>query len=163
MTDIWKKKDLGTNPYRETAFKALGLTRDAVTRGEIAQRAEERKQALAAMPDYYELGQRPLTAADINAAQQVLLAPSRRMEEELLEHQPEPFPAQEVERQLPELPWPERPTGPPPLANRAFWGHVARELACQALGQLPEVKLPPRPVATAPPPPMPLPEQNPDE
>ena len=42
--NIWKKGPLTTNPYYETAFQALGITRDVTARAEIEQKVGERRR-----------------------------------------------------------------------------------------------------------------------
>jgi hypothetical protein len=146
MTNIWKKGPLTINPYYETAFRVLGITRDVTSRAEIGQRIEERRQAVAMMPGFYNVGERPLTGSDITAAGQILSDPTRRILEELLEHRPESLPVDEVERVRARLAMPDWPDGPLPLRHLAFLLRVVQEMAQDYLENLPPVEVPPFPI-----------------
>ncbi len=135
-----------TNPYYETAFQALGINRDVVSRPEIGQKVEERRQAARLMPGFYRLGERPLTDADVTQAAQILADPTRRMLEELLVHQPESLPVDELERLQKRLPQPDWPEELPPPRHLRFLVRVIQEMALDYLAQLPPVGLPPDPI-----------------
>ncbi|MFO1432354.1 MAG: hypothetical protein U1F76_19790 [Candidatus Competibacteraceae bacterium] len=161
--NIWKKGPLTTNPYYETAFQALGITRDVTARAEIDQKVGERRQAVTHVPGYYRLGKRALTPADVTTARQILFDPTRRMLEELLEHQPESLPVEALERFRSRLPmppdWPE--TLPPPQHLR-FLLLAVQEFALEYLNNLPPVEVPPFPVNLDPIPPFGLLEEETD-
>lgn len=147
MAHIWKKGALTTNPYYETAFQSAGITRDIITRAEIDQRIGERRQAVAAAPGYYRLGARALTLADITIARQILLDPTRRILEELLEHQPEQLEASELERLRDRLTLPIGVRASP--RHLAFLLRAAQELAREFLLEQQPAEPPPYPVDLA--------------
>ena len=154
--NIWKKGPLTTNPYYETAFQALGITRDVTARAEIEQKVGERRQAVAHVPGYYRLGKRALTQADVAKARQTLLDPTQRILEELLEHQPESPPIEALERfksRLPKPP-PDWPETPPPPQHLQFLLLAVREYAREYLDNLPPVEVPAFPVDLRPIPPF---------
>lgn len=156
MKNIWKKGPLTTNPYYETAFQALGITRDVTARSEIAQKIEERRQAVAHVPGYYRLGKRALTQADVAKASQILLNPTERILEELLEHQPETPQTEALERfksRLPPMP-PDWPESPPPPQHLRFLLLAVQEYAREYLDSLPPVEVPAFPVDLRPIPPF---------
>jgi hypothetical protein len=161
MTNIWKKHLLTTtalaNPYHETAFQALGITRDVVSRAEISQKLEERRQAIEHKPGFYTLAERELTRFDVNNARQILFDPTRRILEELLEHKPERLEVGEIERIQARLTMPDPPDGQDEAASsrrRAFLLRAVQEFARQYLENLPPVDVPPFPVDVAPIPPF---------
>jgi hypothetical protein len=147
MTNIWKTKGpVTSNPYHQTAFKAIGMNRSVVAPDQVAQIIEQRRQALRAMPGVFKFDSRELTQADITMARQILLDPHQRMLEELLEHQPEEFPTDELDRlyaRLVSLGW-EMP--PPDQPNAKFLLRVAQELAHQFADELPLTDPAPYPV-----------------
>jgi DNA-binding transcriptional ArsR family regulator len=145
MLNVWRRGPLTRNPYHETAFKTLGLPPEA-TRAEIDQRAGERQAAVAAVPDRYRLGERFLTAADVTQARAVLLDPTRRLIEELLEHTTEILPREELERALARLPVPDWTAESPGPHSLAFLGCAAQDLALDFLRGLPLTEPPPFPV-----------------
>lgn len=144
--NIWLRGSIQTNPYDETAFQVLGISRDVVSRLEIGQKVEERRQAVRLMPGFYRLGARPLTDPDITQAAQILADPTRRMLEELLAHKPETLPVEELERLQTRLPQPDWPEELPPPRHLQFLVRVIQEMALDYLSKLPPVTAPPYPV-----------------
>jgi hypothetical protein len=147
MTNIWKEKGpVTSNPYHQAAFKAVGMSRSVIAPDQVAQMIEQRRQALRAMPGVFQFDGRKLTQADITTARQILLDPNRRMLEELLEHQPEEFPTDELDRLYIrlvgigwEMPHPDQP-------NTKFLLRVAQELARKFADELPLADPAPYPV-----------------
>jgi hypothetical protein len=154
MANIWYRGSVTVNPYHENAFKAIGMRRDVVAPDQVSQKVEERRQAVQAVPGVLKLAGRDLTQADITAARQVLFDPNRRMLEELLEHQPEAFPADELKRILSRLSAPGWPQEPPPIRSLAFLLRVVQDLVIQFAEELPPIEPPPYPVDTTPIPPF---------
>ncbi len=146
MINIWKKSSLTTNPYRETAFQALGITRDVVSRAEIGRQIEERRQAIKNVPGYFLLNSRPLTQTDITNAREILFNPTRRILEELLEHKPEHPQVEEIERLRERLPKPDWPQEIPMPVRLAFLVPVILDFARQYLENLPPLEVPPFPI-----------------
>ena len=144
--NIWLKGSVKTNPYHETTFQALGITRETISRVEIGQKVEERRQAVRLMPGFFQLGERPLTNTDITQAAQILADPTRRILEELLTHKPEVLPVDELERLQPRLPQPDWPEELPPPRHLQFLIRVIQEMALDYLTKLPPVNVPPYPV-----------------
>jgi hypothetical protein len=163
MTNIWKKSSLSINPYHETAFKALGLTRENISRAEMDQRVEERRQAVRNVPGYHLLGERPLIQADITSARQILFDSTRRMLEELLEHKPERLKVDEIERAHARLKMPDSPNDAEPVCRFAFLSRVVQDLALSHLKGLPPVEIPAFPVDLHGIPPFGLPGEEDDE
>lgn len=162
MSNIWKKGSLKINPYYETAFQVLGITRDVTSRTEIGQRVEERRQAVRNVSGFYTLGERALTETDITNASQILSDPTRRILEELLEHKPEQLPTEEIERIQARLNIPDWPEKPPPR-HLKFLLRVVQELALEYLQNLPPIEVPPFPVNVNPIPPFGLLEEVEDD
>ena len=160
MTNIWNRGSVTINPYHENAFKAIGMRRDVVAPDQVSQKVEERRQAVQVLPGVFKFAGRELTQADITRARQVLFDPNQRMVEELLEHQPEVFPGDDLERILTHLAAPDWPQEPPPLRSLAFLLRVVQDLAVQFAGDLPPIEVPPYPVDTTPIPPFGLTEQT---
>ena len=163
MTNIWKKGPLTTNPYYETAFQAVGITREVTRQAEIRQRVEERRQAVRNVPGFFTMGDRPLAETDLTNAGQILADPTRRILEELLEHHPEHFPVEELERIRGKLKMPDWPEQPPSPRHLKFLLRVVQEMVLDYLQNLPPVEVPPFPVDVTLIPPFGLPEEVADD
>jgi hypothetical protein len=163
VANIWRKGSLTTNPYHETAFQVLGITRDVISLAEIAQRVEERRQAVESMPSFYTLGERDLAPTDISSARQILFDPTRRILEELLEHKAECLQVDEIERLQNRLPMPDWPEEVPAPRHLAFLLRVVQEFALEILKSLPPVEVPAFPVDLTPIPPFGLPQGSKDD
>ncbi len=160
--NIWKKGHLTTNPYYETAFQALGITRNVTSRVEIGQKVEERRQAVRNVPGFYKLGERDLAETDVTRASQILSDPTRRILEELLEHKPERLQVDEIESLRDKLKMPDLqdlPEAFPPPRHLKFLLRVVQELVLEYLKNLPPVEVPPFPVEVTPIPPFGLLEE----
>lgn len=152
MTNIWRRGPVLANPYHANAFRALGITRDIVARAEIDQKVAERRQAVNHVPGYYILRANPLTQADITSARQTFFDPTRRILEELLEHQPERPEVSELTAlgaRLQPPDWPEDA----PLRNLSFLLRAVQQLALDYARRLPPVAVPAFPVDLRPIPP----------
>jgi hypothetical protein len=118
MPNPWRKGPLTVNPYYRTAFRALGierdaawLARDAAWRADLGERVQSRGRVVKHKPGHLRLGEQPLTLADVTDAGKTLADPTGSILEELLEHQKEDLPTDEIERlaaRLPRPDWPER-------------------------------------------------------
>lgn len=141
--DIWKKGNITTNPYRETAFQTLGISTEVMSRAEIGRKLEERRQAVQNVPGHFRLGTRPLTQTDITNAREILYDPTRRILEELLEHRPEKPRLEDIEQFREHL---DKQTGAEgfPLEPGLF-SQVPRiiDIAMELLENLPPVEVPP--------------------
>lgn len=146
MVNIWKKGTITTNPYRETAFQALGITRDVVSRAEIGRKVEERRQAIKNVPGHFSINSRPLTQTDITNAREILFNPTRRILEELLEHKPEHPQVEEIERLRERLPKPGWSEEIPMPQRLAFLVPVILDFVKELLENLPPVEVPPFPI-----------------
>lgn len=164
MTNIWRDgRDLETNPYHETAFKAAGVTRDASPE-DIERSIQGRLKIIKRMGlGYLVLKNRSLDNTDIARARQILLGnPTRRILEELLEHQSEPLPVERLvalQTRLEQLISGEPPPG---LDAQQFAYDCVRALALDVLEQMPVQDTPPFPIDTTPIPPFGLPEKTTD-
>jgi len=160
MENIWLRGKQASNPYDQTAFQVLGLRRDVMLLAEIAQRVEERRQAVKSVPGFYTLGDRDLTLSDITQARKILFDPTRRILEEILEHNPEDLQVDEVERVLARLPVPNWPQEPPAPRHLTFLLRAVQALAWQIVEDLAPVEVPPFPLDLEPIPPFGLPDRD---
>jgi hypothetical protein len=141
--DIWKKGTITTNPYRETAFQALGISTGVVSRAELGRKLEERRQAVRNVPGHFRLGSRPLTQTDITNAREILFDPTRRILEELLEHRPEKPQVEDIEQfreHLDKQNWPEEF---PMEQGLFFLAPLIIDIAVELMESLTPVDVPP--------------------
>lgn len=82
----WRRGPVTTNPYARTAFRVAGVSRDVVRHRSLVQRLAETRNVIHSDPAAHVIGCRPVTPEEINAAEEVLLDPKRRVTEELFHH-----------------------------------------------------------------------------
>lgn len=87
MTEnIWRRGSLTKNPYKRTAFRVARVPRDVVRHRTIVQLIGQTKRIVSADTQAHTIGGEPVSEAELNAAEQILLDPRQRIVEELLEH-----------------------------------------------------------------------------
>lgn len=152
MASIWKQTSVTINPYRVTAFKALGvlMNTEVLSPAEIDGIAGQQKDAIRDNPGVYKFGEEFLEEKHITQALEILQNPTRRMLEELLEHHPEPLPTDDLERFKQRLQPPTWPDSPPEAENLSFLLHVVQDLARQLASELPPMYPSPFPVNITP-------------
>lgn len=84
--NVWSRGPVTHNPYTRTAFRVARVPREVVRRRTVVQLIGQTKQLVDSDPERHRIGGRAVTPAEINAAEQILLDPGRRVLEELLEH-----------------------------------------------------------------------------
>lgn len=141
--DLWKKGTITTNPYRETAFQALGISTAVVSRAEIGRKLEERRQAARNVPGHFCLGDRPLTQTDITTAREILFDPTRRILEELLEHRPEKPRVEDIEQFREHLDKQTRTEGFPMEPGLFSLAPRIIDMAVELMENLPPAEVPP--------------------
>jgi hypothetical protein len=144
--NIWRRegRPVDENPYPWNAFQVARLPRRIAMRKQVVQIITSTRRIIQTDPDRHQIEGNPVTEADLNTAEAILLNPERRILEELLEHPEEQPPlahlqalAQEVEDSLdaggPLTPDPAKFTQPPCRNILQEW---TRQLLCQALQDL---------------------------
>jgi len=84
--NIWRRSSLNENPYYRTAFQLTRVPRQVVRHKLIVQIIGQTRRTVRADPQAHRIAGQPVTEAMINAAEEILLDPERRIHEELLEH-----------------------------------------------------------------------------
>ena len=82
----WRRGPLAKNPYARNAFRVARVPREIVRRRTIVQLMGQTKRVVSADPRLHTIKGEPVTEAEINAAEQILLDPKQRIVEELLVH-----------------------------------------------------------------------------
>lgn len=85
----WRGGVLSENPYSRTAFRIARVPRDVVKRRTVISLVAQTRQLIEADAAAHTIGGRAVSTADVNRAESILLDPTRRIQEELLEHAPE--------------------------------------------------------------------------
>lgn len=96
--NVWRRGSLTQNPYARTAFRVARVPREVVRHRTVVELIVQTRQLVGADPKAHTIGGRPVDLAEINAAEQVLLDPRKRILEELLEHATERPPLQRVRK-----------------------------------------------------------------
>lgn len=94
--NIWRRGPLRNNPYKRTAFRVSRVPRETVRHRILVQLIGRTKRVINTDPQAHVIEGRPVTEAEINSAEQVLLDPKLRVMEELLEHATERFSLERV-------------------------------------------------------------------
>jgi hypothetical protein len=134
----WRRGPLTVNPYYRTAFAVARVPREVVQRKTVVRLIGQARQVVRADPQAHVLAGGPVSEPELNAAEQVLLDPQRRVLEELLAHAAEAPPLDRV-RQLAQqaaaalAPDADRP----PVTNLAGLGPLTGWLVRQFLDQAP--------------------------
>jgi hypothetical protein len=107
--NIWRREGspIVENPYPWNAFQVARLPRWITARKQVVQVITSTRRIIQTDPERHQIEGSPVTAADLNTAEAILLDPARRILEELLEHAEEQPPlahlqalAQEIESSL---------------------------------------------------------------
>ncbi len=107
--NIWRRPGcpVDENPYPRNAFQVARLPKRITTRKQVVQVITSTRRIIQTDPSRHIVADSPVTEADLNTAEAILLDPTRRILEELLEHTEEQPPLahlhtlmQEVERSL---------------------------------------------------------------
>lgn len=83
--NLWRRGPLQRNPYRQTAFRLARVPREVTDRSMVVELVAQTRQVSELDPQAHLVDGHPVSASDLNQAELVLLAPSRRVLEELLE------------------------------------------------------------------------------
>lgn len=94
----WRRGALSLNPYLRTAFRAARVPREVVKRRTVVNLIVQTRQLIEGDPQAHTIRGRPVSIADVNAADSVLFDPSQRVREELLEHATERLPLERVRK-----------------------------------------------------------------
>ena len=96
---LWRRGSLARNPYSRTAFRTARVPRETVRYRTVVQIVGQTKRIVSTDPTAHMIQGEPVTHAEINAAEKILLDSKQRIVEELLEHASEKPPLDRV-RQL---------------------------------------------------------------
>lgn len=97
--NLWRRGSLTRNPYHRTAFAVAQVPREVVRHSILVKLLGQTRRIVNADPQAHTIQGEPVTGAEINAAEQILLDPRQRIVEELLVHATEKPPLEQV-RQL---------------------------------------------------------------
>ncbi|MCD4786501.1 MAG: hypothetical protein K8T10_21960 [Candidatus Eremiobacteraeota bacterium] len=96
--NIWRRGILMRNPYIRTAFRVARVPREALRRTTIIQLISETRRIIQASPEAHTIMGEPVTGAENNQAEKILLDPRKRILEELLHHAGEAVPLEQVRK-----------------------------------------------------------------
>lgn len=126
------------------------MNTDVLSPTDVEGIAGQQKNTIRDNPGIYRFGDESLEEEHITKALEILLNPTRRILEELLEHPPETLPTDELERFKQRFQLPSWPDSPPEAENLSFLLRVVQDLACQFINELPPVNPSPFPVDLTP-------------
>jgi hypothetical protein len=86
--NIWRRegRPVDENPYPSNAFQVARLPRRITARKQVVQVITSTRRIIQTDPDRHQIEGSPVSLADLNTAEAILLDPTRRILEELLEH-----------------------------------------------------------------------------
>jgi hypothetical protein len=94
--NIWRRGSLLDNPYHRTAFRIARVPPEIIRRSTLVTMLGQTRRLVRGAPDAHVILGQPVTEADLNAADTILLDAKQRMLEELLEHTEEQIPLDQV-------------------------------------------------------------------
>ena len=83
---IWRRGALTDNPYNRTAFRVGRVTRETTRQRVVAQRIGQTRRLVKTDPQAHTILGEPVSEAEVNSAEQVLMNPLEWTKEELLHH-----------------------------------------------------------------------------
>ena len=98
MVNVWRRGSLTRNPYLRTAFRVARVPRETVKHKTIVALIGNTQQVVSADKQAHKILGEPVTEAQVNAAEQILLDAGQRILEELLEHATERPPLETVRK-----------------------------------------------------------------
>ncbi len=86
--NIWRREGhpVDENPYPWNAFQVARLPRRITARKQVVQIITSTRRIIQTDPEKHKIEGSPVTEADLNTVEAILLDPARRILEELLEH-----------------------------------------------------------------------------
>src|SRR5947209_4791003 len=97
--NIWRRGSLLENPYYRTAFRVARVPPEVAKHATLVKLIGQTRQLIGGDPQAHTIQGQPVTAADVNVAESILLDARQRIAAELLEHTTEHPPLDQV-RQL---------------------------------------------------------------
>ena len=94
--DIWKRFPLEQNPYYWNAFRVTRVPREVIRRKTMGQLIDQTRRVIKTDPQAHTILGEPVSNAKLIAAEQILLNPTQRILEELLEHAVEKPPLEHI-------------------------------------------------------------------
>lgn len=101
--NVWRRGPLLENPYYRTAFRVARVRPEDVQHRALVKMIGSTRRLVAADPQAHTIQGRPVTEADINVAEGILLDARQRIVEELLEHPTEQLPLDGVRRLMQDI------------------------------------------------------------
>jgi len=92
MTNLWTRYPLTHNPYYRTAFRLAGVPRETTSRRTLVMLIGQTRQMVRAAAQAHTVHGTPVSDAELNPAEAILLDPKQRISEELLTHATERLP-----------------------------------------------------------------------
>jgi len=131
---VWRKGSLFENPYYRNAFRIARLPREITRHSTVVKIIQQTGQIIQSDPRAHVVAGKPVTASELNTAQQTLHDVQSRMEEELLAHAMETLPLAGLRKLGTEAAGVMESWGrPPEIADFSFLKPWARELEHEAL------------------------------
>ncbi len=84
--NVWMKKAITDNPYYRTAFRLTKVSRELVQHKTVVKQISRTKTIIDVNPQAHVINGQEASHAEINAAEEIIMNPEKRMYEELLEH-----------------------------------------------------------------------------
>lgn len=101
--NIWRRGSLTENPYYRMAFRVCRVPREIVRRRKLVQLIGRTRRIVNTDAQFHTIRGEPVTLAEINAAEQILLDPRQRILEEFLVHATERPPLEGVRKLAKEI------------------------------------------------------------
>ena len=101
--NTWRRGSLTENPYVRTGFRITRVPREVSKHRNVVHLIGYTKNIVTTDASAHQIAGKPVSIAEIHAAEQILLDPKQRIAEELLEHATEKLPVDRIRRLLKEV------------------------------------------------------------
>ena len=101
--NVWMKKNIMENPYYRNAFRVTKVPRGLAKHKTVVKQIGRTKKLIDADPKAHVINGEEVTHAEVNAAEEVIMDPEKRMYEELLEHASEKLNMKELKKIIGEI------------------------------------------------------------
>ncbi len=96
--NLWRNGPIYQNPYYRTAFRIGRVPREMSRHRTLVKCIGQTRKIVNNTPDRHVVNGEPVSMAELNSAEEILLDPLRRIREELLHHATEPPPIQRIKQ-----------------------------------------------------------------
>jgi hypothetical protein len=101
--NVWMQRAITSNPYDRNAFRVTKVPKELVKHRTVIGQITRTKKIIDADSQAHKINEKEVSHAEINAAEEIILDPEKRIYEELLEHSTEKLKMKDVKKLIGEI------------------------------------------------------------